>query len=56
MDVHLGSGSSASLTNMGSGRSVTSVLSSSPLSTPGGLDSMSAAACIFPGTCFMTRL
>ena len=56
MEVHLGSGSSASLTNMGSGRSVTSVLSSSPLSTPGGLDSMSAAACIFLGTCLMTRL
>ena len=56
MDIHLGSGSSASLTNVGSGRSVTSVLSSSPLSTPGGLDSMSAAACIFPGMCFITRL
>ena len=56
MDIHLGSGSSASLTNRGLGRSVTSVLSSSPLSTPGGLDSMSAAACIFPGTCFMTKL
>ena len=51
MEVHLGSGSSASLTNMGSGKSVTSVLSSSPLSTPGGLDSISAVACIFPGTC-----
>ena len=56
MEVHLGSGSSASLTNMGSGRSVTSVLSSSPLSTPGGLDSMSVAACIFLGTCLITRL
>ena len=56
MDVHLGSGSSASLTNIGSGRSVTSVLSFSPLSTPGGLDSMSMVACIFSGTCLMTRL
>ena len=56
MDVHLGSGSSASLTNMGSGRSVMSILSSSPLSTPGGLDNMSAAACIFLGTCFIMRL
>ena len=56
MGIHLGSGLSASLTNIGSGRSVTSVLSSSPLSTPGGLDSISAAACIFPGMCFMMRL
>ena len=56
MDVHLGSGSSASLMNIGSDRSVMSVLSFSPLSTPGGLDSMSVAACIFPGTCLMTRL
>ena len=56
MEVHLGSGLSANLMNMGSGRSVTSVLSSSPLSTPGGLDSMSVAACIFPGTCLITRL
>ena len=56
MDVHAGSGSSASRMNILSGRSMTSVLSSSPWSTPGGLDSMSAAAWIFPGTCFMMRL
>jgi hypothetical protein len=46
----------ACLTNSLSGRTTTSWLSSVPMSAPGGLDSMSAAAWIFPGTCFITKL
>ena len=45
-----------SLMNISSGRSVRSLLSLSPLSSTGGRESMSAAVCSLPGTCWITRL
>ena len=49
-------GESVVLTNICGGRSVRSALSFSPLSSDGGLDSMSAAAWSLPGTCLIWRL